>query len=109
MRTLTFALDWRCRLACALVLLLVHAPSASAQPPYAKWGRLAMQETMKAYPQAKIVDYLHVGRKEKTPTTSEETFKLLLQEGNRKWALLVHIEFEKKTERVVEIRMEETV
>lgn len=96
-------------LACALLLLFVHASPAAAQPPYAKWGRLAMQETMKAYPHAHIVDYLHVGRSDKTPTTSEETFKLLLQEGNRRWALLVHIEFDKKTEQVVKIRLEETV
>ncbi|MFD2369581.1 YqzG/YhdC family protein [Brevibacillus sp. GCM10020057] len=81
---------------------------AAAQPPYAKWGQIAMQQTMKAYPQAKIIDYLHVGRKIKTPTTSEETFKLLLQQGNRVWALLVHIEFETKTEKLLRIRFEET-
>jgi len=69
---------------------------------------IAMQETMEKYPQAQIIDYLHVGRKIKTPTTSEETFKLLLQEGNRVWALLVHIEFEPKTEKVLNIRFEET-
>jgi hypothetical protein len=63
---------------------------------------------MKTYPKAKVVDYLHVGRKEKTPTTSEETFKLLLQENNRMWALLVHIEFETKTEKVLKVRFEET-
>lgn len=68
-----------------------------------------MEQTKKTYPQADIVDYLHVGRKNKTPTTAEETFKLLLQEGNRRWALLVHIEFDKKTERIVGIRFEETV
>lgn len=84
------------------------SPVAEAQPPYAKWGKVAMQQTMKTYPKAKIVDYLHVGRKNKTPTTSEETFKLLLQENNRMWALLVHIEFETKTEKVLKVSFEET-
>ncbi|MFS0920818.1 YqzG/YhdC family protein [Brevibacillus sp. 179-C 1.1 NHS] len=95
-------------LSTGLVLLLLQPLPISAQPSYAKWGRLAMQETMKRYPNAQIVDYLHVGRIQKTPTTSEETFKLLLQEGNRRWALLVHIEFVNHTEDVVSISYEET-
>ncbi|MFF0829670.1 YqzG/YhdC family protein [Brevibacillus sp. NPDC003359] len=90
------------------LLLLFQTLPTYAQPSYAKWGRLAMQETMKRYPSAQIVDYLHVGRKQKTPTTSEETFKLLLQEGNRRWALLVHIEFVNQTEEVVNISYEDT-
>ncbi|MED1722381.1 YqzG/YhdC family protein [Brevibacillus parabrevis] len=96
-------------LAASLLLFFFQYAPANAQPPYAKWGRLAMQETMQKYPHAQIVDYLHVGRIAKTPTTSEETFKLLLQQGNRRWALLVHIEFENQTERVVNITYEETV
>ncbi|WP_414851494.1 YqzG/YhdC family protein [Brevibacillus sp. IT-7CA2] len=95
-------------LSTVLFLFLFQPFPSYAQPPYAKWGRLAMQETMKRYPNAQIVDYLHVGRKQKTPTTSEETFKLLLQEGNRRWALLVHIEFVNQTEEVVTISYEET-
>lgn len=90
------------------VMSLSLAPPADAQPPYAKWGRIAMQQTKQKYPHAQIVDYLHVGRIKKTPTTSEETFKLLLQEGNRRWALLVHIEFETKTDKMVRITYEET-
>ncbi|QRG68119.1 YqzG/YhdC family protein [Brevibacillus choshinensis] len=90
------------------ITLMWTSPIAEAQPPYAKWGKIAMQQTMKTYPNAKVVDYLHVGRKTKTPTTSEETFKLLLQENNRMRALLVHIEFETKTEKVLKVRFEET-
>lgn len=92
----------------AILMTVTLATPANAQPPYAKWGRLAMEQTKQKYPHAQIVDYLHVGRIQKTPTTSEETFKLLLQEGNRKWALLVHIEFESQTEKVVRITYEET-
>ncbi|MGG1662751.1 YqzG/YhdC family protein [Brevibacillus sp. NRS-1366] len=92
----------------AILLTITFATPTDAQPPYAKWGRIAMQETKQKYPHEQIVDYLHVGRIQKTPTTSEETFKLLLQEGNRRRALLVHIEFESRTEKVVRISFEET-
>jgi hypothetical protein len=95
-------------LLCALLVLFAPGGIASAQPPYAKWGRLAVQQTMKKYPHAQIIDYLHVGRKNKTATTSEETFKLLLREGNRVWAVFVRIEFKNDTEQVVAIRFSET-
>ncbi|GED71458.1 hypothetical protein BRE01_51600 [Brevibacillus reuszeri] len=89
------------------LIALTFVSPAYAEPPYAKWGRMAMQQTKQHYPQAQIVDYLHVGRIKKTPTTSEETFKLLLQEGNRKRALFVHIEFDNNTEKVVRITFDE--
>ena len=36
-----------------------------AQPPYAQWGKLAVEKTKEQYPKAEIVDYLHIGRKPK--------------------------------------------
>ena len=41
-------------------LSIVHA-----QPPYAKWGKLAVEKTKEQYPKAEIIDYLHIGRKPK--------------------------------------------
>ena len=35
-------------------------------PPYAKWGKLAVEKTKEQYPKAEIIDYLHIGRKPKT-------------------------------------------
>jgi len=92
----------------ALFILLAPCGNAAAQPPYAKWGRIAIEQTVKRYPHAQVVDYLHVGRKNKTATTSEETFKLLLREGNRVRAVFVRIEFTKESEEVVAVRFEES-
>nr|WP_251028972.1 DUF3889 domain-containing protein [Bacillus sp. ISL-18] len=50
-------------------------------PPYAKWGKITMQKTKEKYPQAKIIDYLHIGR-DKGENTSVEKFKLWLKENN---------------------------
>jgi hypothetical protein len=84
----------------------------TAQPnhdsPYAKWGALAIQETAKKYPNAKIVDYLHVGRQPISPTTARETFKLWLKQGNREFGVYVRITFDTATERVQAIVFEET-
>lgn len=82
------------------------APVASAQPLYAKWGKLAMQKTKEKYPKADIVDYKHIGRVGGINTTMEK-FKLWLREGEREFGVLVNIEFDKKTERVIDISLTE--
>ncbi|MFC4024219.1 YqzG/YhdC family protein [Oceanobacillus longus] len=76
-------------------------------PSYAKWGRLAVQETKSKYPNAKIVDYLHVGR-EANGNTTVEKFKLWLNEESREFGVFIHIEFDTETDEVLNITFEET-
>ncbi|GAX90396.1 YqzG/YhdC family protein [Effusibacillus lacus] len=78
-----------------------------AEPAYAKWGRLAMTETRKRYPDAQIVDYLHVGRVNKSTDVAEETFKLWLNRNGRELGVFVRITFEIKTDRVLLVRFQE--
>jgi hypothetical protein len=75
-------------------------------PPYAKWGQLAMQKTKEKYPNAAITDYLHLGRIPGT-TSSTEKFKLWLKDKDKEFGVLVDIEFDKKTERLIEIKFRE--
>lgn len=79
---------------------------AQAQPPYAKWGKLAMEKTKEKYPNAQIVDYQHVSRVQGINTTMEK-FKLWLKENEREFGVLVNIEFDKSTERVISITFRE--
>lgn len=88
-------------------LLIVYLPSpAAAEPDYAKWGRLAMKETVKRY-NANIVDYKHVGRSESANEIASETFRLLLDKGSHKFEVTVRIWFERKSERVIRIQFTE--
>lgn len=59
-----------------LVPTIAHAQQEI--PAYAKWGRLAMQETQSKYPHASIIDYLHEGSEVKADSTIEK-FKLWLK------------------------------
>ncbi|MEH6907886.1 DUF3889 domain-containing protein [Neobacillus drentensis] len=90
---------------------LTSIQTANAQhkpiPPYAKWGTLALKKTHEKYPQAKIIDYLHIGRTS-GPQTSTEKFKLWLKENNREFGVFINIEFNKETEKVVKVTFEET-
>jgi hypothetical protein len=83
---------------------------ASAQkpiPPYAKWGTYAMEKTKEKYPNANIIDYLHIGRIPGTPTTTEK-FKLWLKDNNREFGVFIDIQFDTKTEQVMKVTFKES-
>ncbi|MEK4699060.1 DUF3889 domain-containing protein [Solibacillus sp. FSL R7-0668] len=76
-------------------------------PAYAKWGILAMKETQKRYPNAKIIDYLHQGS-EKSEAVTTERFKLWLKKGEKEFGVFVSIVFVTNTEKLVVIEFQET-
>ena len=97
----------------ALVLLFLTTCSnvytgssiVHAQPPYAKWGKLAVEKTKEKYPKAEIIDYLHIGRKPKTVQITVEKFKLWLRE---EYGVFVDVEFETKTEKFIKMSFQKT-
>ncbi|WP_163102685.1 YqzG/YhdC family protein [Peribacillus alkalitolerans] len=76
-------------------------------PSYAKWGVLAMKKTQERYPKAQIFDYLHIGRTT-TGKSSFERFKLLLKQNNKEFGVIITIEFDTKTEKIIKITFIET-
>lgn len=79
-----------------------------AQPPYAKWGKLAVEKTKEQYPKAEIIDYLHIGRKPKTVQITVEKFKLWLRENGKEYGVFVDVEFETKTEKFIKLSFQKT-
>lgn len=76
-------------------------------PPYAKWSVLALKKTEERYPNAKIIDYLHIGRVT-GPSTSTERFKLWLKDNQKEFGVFVNVEFNTQTEEVTKITFRET-
>lgn len=91
----------------ALTHFSTDAQSQQETPAYAKWGRLAMTETLSKYPNAKIIDYLYQGSETSGDSTIEK-FKLWLKEGDKEFGVFVRIEYTTQTEKVVNIEFEET-
>ena len=83
---------------------VVHAERPT--PPYAKWGNIAVEKTKEKYPDAEVVDYLHVGQEDRG-NHSIEKFKLWLKDKDKEFGVLVHIEFNKSTEQLVDITYKE--
>ncbi|MDQ0268387.1 DUF3889 domain-containing protein [Cytobacillus purgationiresistens] len=76
-------------------------------PEYAKWGSLAMKTAKSKYPQAQIIDYLHIGREEKG-THAVEKFKLWVRENGQEFGLYIFIEFDPKSNKVKNIQLEKS-
>lgn len=100
----------------ALVILFITTCSniytgpsiVHAQPPYAKWGKLAVEKTKEQYPKAEIIDYLHIGRKPKTVQITVEKFKLWLREDGKEYGVFVDVEFETKSEKFIKMSFQKT-
>jgi len=78
-----------------------------AEPSYAKWGKLAMQETSKAYEDASIVDYKYEGRKKLSNGESEECFVLLLNKDAKQFAIRVTIKVSTDTDKLINVDLKE--
>ena len=83
---------------------VIHAERPT--PPYAKWGKIAVEKTKEKYPDAQVVDYLHVGREDKG-STSVEKFKLWLKGTDKEFGVFVDVEFSEATEQLIKITYKE--
>jgi hypothetical protein len=83
------------------------AYAEKAIPPYAKWGRLAMQKTKERYPNSDIVDYLHIGREVKGDVSIEK-FKLWLKNNKKEFGVYITISFKTNTGDLLDIKFKET-
>jgi hypothetical protein len=98
-----------------LSLGLGLSAATASEPEYAKWGRLAMQQTSAKY-EASIVDYLHIGRTQISPGIAEEAFKLWLRERRqaqgqarpREFGVIITFRFYTADDRLISVRYEET-
>ncbi|MFG6494278.1 DUF3889 domain-containing protein [Fictibacillus sp. UD] len=87
-----------CSLVLTSFLLFTSVPIAvsaaypgTQEPAYAKWGRLAVFETGKRYPDYDIVDYLYVGRTLAQNGDNIERFKLWIKKGSSEKGVVVTI------------------
>ena len=90
-----------------VILPVTKMASTIQEPAYAKWGRLAVEKAKERYPEAEIVDYLYVGRRNLDRTTTE-TFKLWIREAEREFGVFITIEFDQQNEAVKKIEFMET-
>ncbi|WP_080845930.1 DUF3889 domain-containing protein [Cytobacillus gottheilii] len=72
------------------------------QDGYAKWGRLAVKSAKKKFPNAQMVDYRYDGRVDKDKIAIEQ-FTLWAKEGEEEFGVIVMIEVDQKTNKLIKI------
>ncbi|WP_255294938.1 DUF3889 domain-containing protein [Bacillus sp. AFS041924] len=95
---------------CLFIKLNPATAEPVSEPPYAKWGKIAVEKTIQRYPQSDVIDYLHIGREQKSLTVSIEKFKLWLRvkDGSREFGVFVNVEFDPRTDKYLGISYTET-
>ncbi|WP_054028896.1 DUF3889 domain-containing protein [Bacillus sp. FJAT-28004] len=88
-------------------VIVLETAALHAEPSYAKWGKLAMQETSKAYSDASIVNYKYEGRKKLPNGESEESFVLLLNKDAKQIAIRVTIKVSTDTDKLINVNLKE--
>ena len=66
-----------------------------------------MDKTKEKYPNAKVVDFLYVGRT-RGQQTSTERFKFWLKDNQKEFGVYVNIEFNNDTQQVTNVTYQET-
>lgn len=99
-----------------VLLSLVHSEVIQAEgtvqyaePSYAKWGKLAMEEASKAYRNASIVDYKYEGRTVISEGEAEERFVLWIVKDAREFGVRVSIRVKTSTDELINVRMQELI
>ncbi|WP_138751503.1 DUF3889 domain-containing protein [Paenibacillus sinopodophylli] len=78
-----------------------------AEPTYAKWGKLAVEETSKTYRNASIIDYKYEGRKLLPSGKASESFVLWLRKDTREFGVRVTMTIDSYSDKLVKLTITE--
>lgn len=78
-----------------------------AEPAYAKWGKLAVEETSRMYRNASILDYEYVGRTKLSEDQAEENFVLWLRKDSREFGVRVSMTIQISSDQLLHLNIKE--
>lgn len=84
-----------------------EATAKHAEPSYAKWGKLALQETSNAYQDASILDYKYDGRHKLDHGQAEERFVLWVRKDSREFGVEVRIKINASSDELIQVGIKE--
>lgn len=89
------------------LILMLFPHTFNAEPSYAKWGKIAVEQTKIKYPNHEIVDYLYIGKNNQQLETTEK-FKLWLRNDTEEFGVFVHITFDSNSLKIIRITFDKT-
>lgn len=85
----------------------IHSLESTA-PEYVNWTGSARQAALTRYNDAAIVDFLYVGCKATSWTTTEQIFKYWMKEPGREFAAYVTLAIDQESQRVLDTKVTES-
>ncbi len=93
---------------CLFVTLLVPASFAKAEiPSYAKWGKTAIEETTKKYPNQKVTDYRYDGKVFISDVREQYNFDFTLKTNGQSREIRVYVLVNPKKDQVIDVLYDE--
>ncbi|MDQ0862281.1 DUF3889 domain-containing protein [Bacillus sp. V2I10] len=90
------------------IFLLLPATIGQAQPPdYAKWGKIAVEETKKQYPNAQISDYTYQGKVFISDERVQYNFEFSLITNQQKKKVHVYVLVNPKSDKLIDVNFDE--
>ncbi|SDZ41501.1 Protein of unknown function [Evansella caseinilytica] len=82
---------------------------AAQQPAYAEWSKIAVEETVKQFPDQKVVDYLYEGKVVISDKREQYTFKLMLESAaGEKKPVRAYVLVNPKNNKLIDVHVDET-
>lgn len=90
---------------CLLLALFLSTSFAGAQPPsYAEWGKIAIQETTKQYPEDKVVEYTYDGKVFISDERHQYNFEFTLKSADEQSKKVrVYVLANNKTDKLIDV------
>ncbi|WP_181350408.1 DUF3889 domain-containing protein [Thalassobacillus sp. CUG 92003] len=92
----------------SLLFLVLPANNGLAQPEYAKWGKIAVEETAKQYPDLKLVEYEYDGKVFISDERAQFDFEFQLEDNQgQKSEIRTYVLVNQKTNQLIDVYFDE--
>ncbi|WP_051254601.1 MULTISPECIES: DUF3889 domain-containing protein [Halobacillus] len=91
----------------ALLFLSVSFNHVFAQPDYAKWGKAAVEETAKNYPDYDLVNYDYQGKVAIADNREQYTFLFTMDQAGTKKNVRVYVLVNPAEDQLIEVQFED--
>ncbi|MGB8001858.1 MAG: DUF3889 domain-containing protein [Anaerobacillus sp.] len=93
---------------CLFVCMLIPLSHVEAQvPSYAKWGKTAIEETTKKYPDQKVTDYRYDGKVFISDVREQYDFEFTLKTNGQSREIRVYVLVNPKNDQLIDVLFDE--
>ncbi|MYL64557.1 DUF3889 domain-containing protein [Bacillus hwajinpoensis] len=89
------------------VLFLVPINVHAEAPSYAKWGKMAIEETTKKYPDQQVTDYRYDGKVFISDVREQYDFEFTLKQNGQSREIRVYVLVNPQKDKLIDVKYDE--